>query len=226
VKSPQRFQLSLIAAACLLFPLASQSANIPISSLPFAITGPGTYVVTGDLTFSLPPGGNPVAAITVPTSLSGPVVIDLKGFTLTGSGAASNTVGVGIGVFANSSVSNTYPVTVRNGTLRNFGFGVWAELDGVGVTVTDLTVNNLTFTVDPPDGGNGHGIAFREVSSSTVSNCTFNSGNVGISDIESQGGNTYNNNIFKNCRGPLAIDTGDSSSLILDHCQFDPPPTQ
>src|SRR5215469_13468265 len=67
------------------------TSKIPINSLPFNITAPGTYVVTRNLTFSVSSGGNPVAAITVPTSLSGPVVIDLKGFTLTGGGAASNT---------------------------------------------------------------------------------------------------------------------------------------
>ena len=51
--------------------------------------------------------------------------MDLKGFTLTGN--AGDTVGVGIGFFANSPVTNTYPITVRNGTLRNFSFGVWAQ---------------------------------------------------------------------------------------------------
>jgi hypothetical protein len=43
--------LKIAAAACLMIPLAAQSANIRISSLPFAITAPGTYVVTGNLTF-------------------------------------------------------------------------------------------------------------------------------------------------------------------------------
>jgi len=52
--------------------------------LPFAITAPGTYVVTGDLTFSSPPqpNGASVAAITISTALSGPVVVDLKGLAL------------------------------------------------------------------------------------------------------------------------------------------------
>jgi hypothetical protein len=228
VKSPQRFQLSLIAAACLLFALASQSANIPISSLPFAITGPGTYVVTGNLTCSIPTITF-AAAITVPTSLSGPVVIDLSGFTLTGSGvvgpdgASAITTGIGIGWFANSSVSNTYPITIRNGTIRNFGTCVWAEVDGVGgisVNLTDLTINNVTFTVDPPRGGNSEGIHFRDVSSSTVSNCIFNNGIGGIADFGSKGGNTYNNDIF-NTGGLVingAFNSGDPGSFILDHC--------
>jgi Right handed beta helix region len=209
---------------CLLIPLTALSATIPISSLPFTITAPGTYVVTRNLTFS-PPSGNTLAtAITVSTALSGPVVIDLKGFTLTGSGSASLTVGVGIGFVANTSVPNAYPITIRNGTLLNFGFGVWAELDGSGIGITDLTVHNLTFTGQPADAGNGHAVTFRQVSSSTVNNCTFNSGNVGISDQESNGGNTYNNNIFNKCRGPLSIEVADDQALILSRCQLEAPP--
>jgi hypothetical protein len=79
-----KITLRIAAAACLLIPLAAQSANIQISSLPFAITAPGTYVVTGDLTFSSPPqpNGASVAAITISTALSGPVVVDLKGLAL------------------------------------------------------------------------------------------------------------------------------------------------
>ena len=81
--------------------------------------------MTGNLTFS-PLSGT---AITVSTALSGPVVIDLKGFTLTGPGLGLDihTVGVGIGFDANTSVGNTYPITIRNGTLLNFSVGVEAE---------------------------------------------------------------------------------------------------
>jgi hypothetical protein len=109
--------------------LSALSANIPISYLPFAITAPGTYVLTGSLTFSSPPSGDAVAAITVSTSISGPVIVDLKGFTLTGS--AGNTLGVGIGTFAGTNAPNTNPITIRNGTIKNFGFGVWAEIANV-----------------------------------------------------------------------------------------------
>jgi hypothetical protein len=63
-----------------------------------------------------------VAAITIATSISGPVILDLKGFTLTGS--AGNTLGVGIGTFVGTNAPNTNPITIRNGTIKNFGFGV------------------------------------------------------------------------------------------------------
>jgi hypothetical protein len=202
---------------------AAKTSTIPISYLPFSITAPGTYVLTGNLTFS-PSTSVVVPAITVSTAISGPVVIDLKGFTLTGSGSSGPTVAVGIGFFTGTSVRNAFPITIRNGTLLNFGFGVWAELDGID-DITDLSLNNLTFTEKPANGGFGHAVTFRQVSSSNVNNCIFNSGNVGISDLESNGGNTYNNNSFNNCRGPLDIVVADNQSLILNRCQFAAPPS-
>lgn len=69
-----------MAAFGLLSALSAPAANIKISSLPFAITVPGTYVVTGNLTFP----GTTNAAITISTDIPGPVIVDLKGFTLTG----------------------------------------------------------------------------------------------------------------------------------------------
>src|ERR1700761_5664096 len=92
-------KILLTAAFSLLSALSAQSANtqlattqaaknatIPISYMPFSITAPGTYVLTGNLTFS-PSTSVVVPAITVSTAISGPVVIDLKGFTLTGGGS-------------------------------------------------------------------------------------------------------------------------------------------
>ena len=81
--------------------LSAQSANIQITSLPFTIGAPGTYVLTGNLSFTAPTPPNAstyYAAILVPTSLPGPVILDLKGFTLTSNGAnVTASVGVGIG---------------------------------------------------------------------------------------------------------------------------------
>jgi hypothetical protein len=56
---------------------------ILISSLPFTITAPGTYVLTGNLTSS---DSTNAAAIRIPTNIPGPVTVDLNGFTLTGGG--------------------------------------------------------------------------------------------------------------------------------------------
>lgn len=188
-------------------------------------------MVTGDLSFSPPigPNGNATAAINVSTSLSGPVVIDLKGHTLTGNAGVS--VGVGIGFFANTPVSNTQPITIRNGTLRGFAFGVWAENSpepntGRPIPLFDITVSKLNILTSQPPPGNGTGIIFDAVSSSTVNNCSFHGGSTGIQDSQSDGGNSYNNDAFFGVN-PLSEYAGgeNGNPLVLNHCQFDAPPT-
>jgi parallel beta-helix repeat protein len=74
----------------------------PISSLPFDITSPGVYFVTASLSNNI--------AIGIDAS---DVTLDLGGFTLTGNG-----VGDGI------EIRHQNRVTIRNGTVRNFAFGV------------------------------------------------------------------------------------------------------
>jgi hypothetical protein len=71
----------------LLRALSAQSGNIRISSLPFAITAPGTYVLMGNLT---PPSAS--NAITIDASVTGAVVVDPKIFTLTGTGDGSQPI--------------------------------------------------------------------------------------------------------------------------------------
>src|SRR4029077_16786769 len=144
------------------------------------IVAPGTYVLTGNLTF---PATTNVAAITISTAIQGPVIVDLKGFTLTG--VTGDSVGVGIGLFAGTNGPNSYPITIRNGSLVNFGFGVWAE--GLSFALmSDITVNNLVIHLGPTgQSGNGAGVLFASAVSSTVSNCTFSGGTYGIEDTAS-----------------------------------------
>jgi hypothetical protein len=98
---------------------AAKTSTIPISYLPFDITAPGTYVLTANLISTATrlnfEGYN--GAINISGALMGPVVVDLKGFTLTGPGA--NSIGIDIGAFSNG-LTNTYPITIRNGTLTKF----------------------------------------------------------------------------------------------------------
>ncbi|MCA9307861.1 MAG: hypothetical protein KDA16_15140, partial [Phycisphaerales bacterium] len=79
----------------------------PIASLPYNITAPGSYYLTGNLATA----GN---GITVSAS---DVTIDLMGFTITGSDPNDFT-----GVLLTSDSFDN--VTVRDGTLRTFRFGV------------------------------------------------------------------------------------------------------
>src|SRR5262245_1924237 len=61
--------------------VATKPASIPISSLPFDISAPGNYVLTGNLSTDAP------GCIIIHTPLiNGTVTVDLKGFTINGFG--------------------------------------------------------------------------------------------------------------------------------------------
>jgi hypothetical protein len=126
-----------------------RAANIQITQLPFNIKAPGTYVLVGNLNYTV--NSN---AITINTPLSGPVVVDSEGYTITGSGAGpGGRVTVGI----NISGTNIYPITVRNGIIQNFAFGVYA-FSNSGVYVNNLDLNTIY-----------EGVYFGFVNSSTIS---------------------------------------------------------
>jgi hypothetical protein len=116
---------------------AAKTSTIPISFLPFPpITAPGTYVVTADLIYS-----GTGTAISILGNLTAPVVLDLKGHTLTGSSKPSaQNFSVGISVFGNGpSVSS---ISIQNGAITSFGIGVWAQPSNGGGT--GQSANNLS----------------------------------------------------------------------------------
>jgi hypothetical protein len=203
-----------VAAFSLLSALPAQAANIKISSLPFAISFSAT---------------TSVAAITISTAIQGPVIVDLyvvtrnlKGFTLTG--AAGNSIGVGIGSFAGTNGPNSYPITVRNGSLTNFGFGVWAEA-GNFAQMSDITVNNLVVHLGATgQSGNGAGVLFSAAVSSTVCNCTFSGGTYGIEDTASPGRNNYSNGTFIGVNPLFVTSQNGGIPQVINHCQFGAPP--
>jgi hypothetical protein len=200
---------------------------IPISSLPFNITAPGTYALTGNLTS--PPINNQngvFGAINISPTIAGSVVVDLGGFTLTGPGP-TGTFGISIAIVigTDGGPRNTYPITVRNGTIQNFGTGVEP------LTVSNITINNIVFNLaNTSDSSMGiAGVYSSEVDSLIVSNCAFNVNgttngvNYGILDYLSDGGNSYSNNTFVNIYSPLVVHQNPVSRLVLSSCQFAAP---
>ena len=87
--------------------LAEVEPRTPISSLPYTISTPGSYYLTGDLTLT----DTAVNGITVNADN---VTIDLMGYSLNGPGSGSGT-NYGIHINGRSNVE------VRNGTVRRFG---------------------------------------------------------------------------------------------------------
>jgi hypothetical protein len=184
----------------------SATPRIPISSVPFAITAPGTYVLTANLTTGQV--GSIYQAILIATDIQGPVVLDLNGFTLTGNNLPAISIGSG-------RAPNTYPITIKNGIISG---GLDTNPGGVPFPATEITIANVTFL--------SSGITFNQVSSSTVKNCTFQG--VGIHDLGSPGGNCYVNLTFiNNTTGALVVSPTNEGQiapvLTLEHCEFAPP---
>jgi hypothetical protein len=197
---------------------AAITKKIRIDSLPFNITAPGTYVLTGNLTSPLTSYG--LGAINISTPIAGRVVLDLNGFTLTGNGVFST----GVTVAYNAPSGNTDSITIRNGTLTNFGYGVVAFGGNTGL-LSDITVDHIVFNPSPVITGNGgSGVKFVYVTSSTVDNCIFNGAYQGVQDWNLEG-NSYKNDTFNNCGYALAF-AQIPATIVLDRCQFIPPPTQ
>jgi hypothetical protein len=208
--------ISTAALALLISALTAQATSIKISSLPFNITTPGTYVLAADLSY--PSQQN--AAITIATSIKGPVVLDLKGHTLTGGGGYS--IAVGIGYFAGSTVANASSITVQNGAVQNFGYGVWGET--TSVYLTNIEVNSIAFHISQTPNNASAGVIFSQVDSSTVNNCSFFSADTGIEDNQSAGGNIYTNNSFVGTGECLTV-IGQNNGVptVLAHCRFSEP---
>ena len=112
-----------------------------ISSVPYTITQPGFYLLTGNLTYN--GAGN---AITVGPNVND-VVIDLMGFRLTNAGAAGTTKGV----YIDSTCKN---VTVRNGTVRGFYEGILAAGGSSGCQVINVTASGNSYLGIELDGLN------------------------------------------------------------------------
>jgi hypothetical protein len=183
-------------------PVAPKSASILILSLPFTITAPGAYVLTGNLDYN---GGGINPAISINGPIAGPVVVDLKGFTITSDVAHSN---VCVSISGNTGL---YPITIRNGTITKFEEGIYAN------SVSNITVNNIVFNE------NYFAVSLAVVDSSTIYNCTFNSNIFGLEDINGTGGNSYNNNNF-GIGGTRALYIQSSNTpLVLDRCDFAAP---
>lgn len=102
-------------------PFDQVEPRIPISSLPYTITEPGSYYITGNLSFN---SGNGI------TIESDDVSIDLIGHTITGWDGGDCIYSI--------EQSN---ITIKNGTVRNCRNGILC--DHTGYNIYGIEVNNI-----------------------------------------------------------------------------------
>ncbi len=148
------------APAPMMKTLDQLESRTPISSLPYAITQPGSYYVTSNLTCAAGSTGIFISALSA--------TLDLNGFTLTGPGTSG-----GSAIYASSA--NRY-LKVFNGRLYNWNASdAYAIYDAQSdsVNIKDVAIDNC-----------GYGIyAFKGVIENVqIFNCTRANGNfIGIS---------------------------------------------
>lgn len=188
--------------------IAAYAADVVISAVPYTITAPGNYVLASNLTCTV---NQP--AITINVTLPGKVVLDLRGFTISGFGTIGSTQ-TASGVYLYNP-TNSY-ISIKNGIIQGFYCGVCAY------TCNNIHVDHLTFT-----GTGNTNALFEYVNGSSISDCTFaGTAGAGILDISSTTGNSYSNNLFRGSQYFLLNVDGNiskTSSLILEHCQFGVP---
>ena len=186
--------LSLLAL--LTIASAAVAAPQPIPALPATITQPGEYYFVGNMFYNnqaqVQSSTTAAAAITV-NAPGGPVVIDMRGFTLTGL-EYNATYSIGYLIQSNE-------VMIQNGSIDGFLEQITNESTSYFSPVTpvaEIYLLNLFFTKCGEQA-----LQFYNVNSSTIRNCTFTMVNAGFDGepgavIVDQGSATGNN--YVNCK--------------------------
>jgi hypothetical protein len=194
-----------------------------ISSLPYEITTPGFYYVSGNLSC---PSGN---GITVSTD---DVTIDLMGFRLSGNGGGS-----GIIWYDHANIE------IRNGTLRNWNSGIYGYSSFVAGSVSNRAINvrcqNNSVGISFGDNGIVRGCSIQGgttgisgaslVANNAVYNCSLygiNTGSGTISGntvtnsatgIRSNGGSVIGNTVYcSSGQTGIALSTSTSNPILMD----------
>ena len=209
--------------------------RIAITTLPYTISGPGSYYLTKNLTVET---GH---AILVTASN---VKLNLNGFTLSSTGSEGSDRGVFV-----SSGAALFNVTVTNGTIQGFSSGI--SFDGVNNgTIKNLRLSDLRYTAiqlrasDANCDGNTiadcsiynverYGIIFdsdnHQCNGNTISHCTIMKTNIGSAGIFLDGrGGKCNGNTISHCTlldiktyGIIinAQNSGEASGNTISHCR-------
>ena len=189
-----------ILAACSLLLSVASYGQTSISSVPFTINSPGTYIVVNALVYSASTGN----AITVNTDN---VTIDLNGHYLTcpasGNGAH--------GIYANSKAD----IRIRNGEITNFYVAVWLDYQGTG---TNLNFGNTIDTVGFYN--NGFAVYCAKSTGCVVRNCiVIGVSNGGGIEFVDGTGNRATNNLASGLNYGFYSNGSDYfESNYADHC--------
>jgi hypothetical protein len=201
------------------------AADITITSLPYSISVPGTYILKSNMSVN----GVFAAGITVDSAVAGPIIIDLKGLMISG---LNNPGGALIYISDNPTASR---ITIRNGRLQG---GPSGSIYGVDVnrTLSRETVTNWVSNIHIKGiifDNLLTGVLFQQTNSSSVTDCAFTaaprSAVIGINSIYSQGGNHYKNDSFDGNQSQQLLVVGPdgfpnfAAPVVLKDCRYEAP---
>jgi hypothetical protein len=166
----------------------------PISTVPMVITKPGHYYLVGNIFFNMPTPTSPSTAITV--NAPGPVVIDMRGFTISGSTQYDFPADNYFTVDPTGILIQSSNVTVQNGTISGFWNGIVASGSTVAY-LTGIDLEGITFYQSDNDGSE-----FTYVNNSIVRNCQYIRNYAGLYDDGTQTGNSYINDKVVDSNNP------------------------
>jgi parallel beta-helix repeat protein len=176
-----------------------RGAGTEIKSLPYTISSPGFYYITSNLTAT----GTGIGVE------ANNVMIDLMGFTISGSGSEH-----GIAI-------HNWNIEIRNGTVENFYIGISALGKAKGTRIINMRVvsnndgihlSNFGHLVkDCTIMGNAHDGIYIGGSSTIIGNVVFENDRYGI--YTGTGSMVAYNTAYKNSAGP----TGGSAIAALGH---------
>jgi hypothetical protein len=190
----------------------------PISSLPFTISSPGSYYLTGNMAVS--------SGDAIDITASG-VTLDLNGFTL----SSTEFTPTGTGILLASGITD---ITILNGHIMGGVFYSGGYYIGHGfangiyysVNYSVLPPNNVRVSGVSVSGCAQYGIYFTESSETMVESCTaFNIGSYGIyansvvrSTAESCGGTAIYAILASDCFGGSTGSSAALSAVTANNC--------
>ncbi|MCP5009301.1 MAG: right-handed parallel beta-helix repeat-containing protein [Aestuariibacter sp.] len=167
---------------------AADEVRTPIDSLPFTISASGSYYLTGNLT-----NGNGID-VNVDN-----VTIDLMGFTLSGDGTTGD-----YGIYMNTHNN----VTIKNGTIRNFGrAGIY---QGSSTGRYNRAIDVRAIGNGTQGGGSSHSGIFLLGTNNHIERCTA-ADNGGYGLYAGNSSNVNNNTAYNN--GSTGISAGTGSTI-------------
>jgi nitrous oxidase accessory protein NosD len=199
----------ILLAALLCTPIITRAVTV-ISSLPYTITAPGSYILINNLT------ANGSDGIDVTASN---VSIDLSGCTITALHPNPDNGYIGIRVYGGSDV------TIQNGTITGFTLGIWFEdssqrdvainvrlinlpQDGILVMANDSLIENCLI-VGPGANGTSAGITIINAAAIRIKDNRISEFTDGIISEVSEGSAALTGNYEANCTSGLNLQTGD-----------------